>query len=128
MVLSNKKYFTLEEARQVLPIIKEELIRLQKLQREFQQKARMLTVLNREERFKLECNLDFLNIQAKLHIRNIAAQRVQLKDIDEGLIDFPAIIDGEEVLLCWKLGEKDIEYYHGVHEGFAGRKKINKTE
>ena len=47
-----------------------------------------------------------------------------VKDLDTGLIDFPTLLRGEEVYLCWKMGESDIEYWHGVHEGFAGRKPI----
>jgi hypothetical protein len=50
----------------------------------------------------------------------------QLKDLDTGLVDFPTIIDGEEVLLCWKYGEKSIRFYHGLTDGFAGRKPLKK--
>lgn len=48
-----------------------------------------------------------------------------VKDLDIGLIDFPTLFRGEEVLLCWKLGEPAIEFWHGVEEGFRGRKKID---
>jgi len=48
----------------------------------------------------------------------------QVKDLDRGLVDFPALRDGEEVLLCWQLGEAEIGYWHGVEEGFAGRKEL----
>lgn len=51
----------------------------------------------------------------------------QLKDLDTGLVDFPTIIDGEEVLLCWKYGEKSIRFYHGLSDGFAGRKPLKKS-
>jgi hypothetical protein len=51
----------------------------------------------------------------------------QLKDLDTGLVDFPTIIDGEEVLLCWKYGEKSIRFYHGLTDGFAGRKPLKKS-
>ena len=47
-----------------------------------------------------------------------------IKDLDVGLIDFPTLYRGEEVYLCWKLGEDGIEFWHGVSEGFRGRKKI----
>jgi hypothetical protein len=51
---------------------------------------------------------------------------VQVKDLDEGLIDFPALHPkrGETVLLCWRLGEDAVAYWHGVEEGFAGRKPL----
>ena len=48
-----------------------------------------------------------------------------IKDLDVGLLDFPAIIDNEDVYLCWKLGEDRIRFYHRQNEGFAGRKPID---
>jgi hypothetical protein len=57
-------------------------------------------------------------------IDEIAAQGAQVKDIDEGLIDFPALSGGETVLLCWRLGEDEIRYWHSVEDGFAGRREL----
>jgi hypothetical protein len=48
-----------------------------------------------------------------------------IKDLDVGLLDFPAIIDNQEVYLCWKLGEDRIRFYHRQDEGFAGRKPLD---
>jgi hypothetical protein len=48
-----------------------------------------------------------------------------VKDLDIGLIDFPTLFQGEEVYLCWKLGEAGIQFWHGVHEGFRGRRPID---
>jgi hypothetical protein len=56
----------------------------------------------------------------------ISALGAHPKDLDLGLVDFPAMIDGEEILLCWKYGEKSIGYYHGPSEGYAGRKPLPK--
>jgi hypothetical protein len=47
-----------------------------------------------------------------------------VKDVGEGLVDFPAKREGEDVLLCWKLGEDEIGHWHGLEEGFAGRKPL----
>jgi hypothetical protein len=51
---------------------------------------------------------------------------VQVKDLDSGLVDFPAQHPQEEdpVLLCWQLGEDEVSYWHGLEEGFAGRKPL----
>ena len=49
---------------------------------------------------------------------------VLVKDLDRGLVDFPALRDGEEVLLCWEVGEDEVAFWHGVDEGFAGRKLL----
>ena len=49
---------------------------------------------------------------------------VLVKDLDRGLVDFPALRRGEEVLLCWEVGEDEVAYWHSVDEGFAGRKPL----
>jgi hypothetical protein len=51
---------------------------------------------------------------------------VQVKDLDRGLVDFPARhpVDGATVLLCWELGEPDVAFWHGLEDGFAGRKPL----
>jgi hypothetical protein len=47
-----------------------------------------------------------------------------VKDLDAGLVDFPALRDGEEILLCWRLGEAEVGFWHGLDEGFSGRKPL----
>jgi hypothetical protein len=54
----------------------------------------------------------------------INAAGAEIKSLEEGLLDFPARRGDEVVLLCWKLGEEEIRYWHGVDEGFAGRKPL----
>ena len=49
---------------------------------------------------------------------------VVVKSIASGLLDFPAVRDGEGVLLCWRVGEPEVAYWHGLDEGFAGRKPL----
>jgi len=57
--------------------------------------------------------------------QNIERKGVLIKGIDEGLIDFPHVrSNGEEVYLCWKVGEVDILYWHRIPDGFAGRRSI----
>ena len=56
--------------------------------------------------------------------QQIAAAGAQIKSLEDGLLDFPSLRDGEDVLLCWKLGEDEIRYWHGADEGFAGRKPL----
>ena len=55
----------------------------------------------------------------------IHTQGAIVKDLDEGLVDFPAVRDGEEILLCWRLGEEEVAYWHGLEEGFAGRQPLD---
>jgi hypothetical protein len=47
-----------------------------------------------------------------------------VKDLDQGLVDFPARRQGEDVLLCWRVGEEEVGYWHGLEEGFSGRKPL----
>ena len=49
---------------------------------------------------------------------------VQVKDLDRGLVDFPCVHRGREILLCWELGEDEVAFWHGMDEGFAGRKPL----
>jgi hypothetical protein len=57
-------------------------------------------------------------------IDEIVEYGAEVKDIDEGLIDFPALSRGETVLLCWKLGEDEIRYWHSVEGGYAARREL----
>jgi len=60
----------------------------------------------------------------KAEVEYLADRGILLRDPDTGLIDFPAERNGEQVFLCWRLGEGDVAYYHGVHRGFSGRKPL----
>ena len=53
---------------------------------------------------------------------------VTVKDIDLGLLDFPALYDGREVELCWHVGEPEVAFWHEIGEGYAGRKPIDWSE
>ena len=57
-------------------------------------------------------------------MRRIAELGAVVKDPAQGLLDFPALRRGEEVLLCWRVGEPELAYWHGLDEGFAGRKPL----
>ena len=67
--------------------------------------------------------------QRESHAVTQAAEQLErlgvlVKDLDTGLVDFPALHEGEEVLLCWQVGEDEVAHWHGVDEGFAGRKPL----
>jgi hypothetical protein len=130
------KYFSLEEANQQLIFVDRELRILQTLKRQFQEKYLDLRrkkedykeiqqkVTDMDPFFTLETELEFLQIEAKTHMNSFEMKGIELKDIDIGLVDFPAIMDGNEVLLCWRQGEERITYYHSRQDGFSGRKSI----
>ena len=58
-------------------------------------------------------------------IERLTELGVEVKDIDVGLVDFPALREGEDVLLCWRAGEDAVEWWHGLDDGFAGRQPID---
>ena len=67
---------------------------------------------------------DFERLDNLLH--QVQATGALVKDMSSGLLDFPAIRNGQEVYLCWKVGEEKIEYWHEIEAGFAGRQSIEK--
>jgi hypothetical protein len=130
------KYFTIDEANLLLPFVDQELLTLQAIKRHFQEKYLDLRrkkqafngghplLTEKDPFFTLETELEFLQIEAKTHLNSIEMKGIELKDIDIGLVDFPSIIDGNEVLLCWRQGEERIGYYHSRKDGFSGRQSI----
>ena len=68
--------------------------------------------------------VDRLTAQIRQGIQEIQALGCVLKDLDMGLVDFPALRDGQEIYLCYRLGEERIAFWHGVDEGYAGRKPL----
>ena len=67
--------------------------------------------------------------EAFLMVRGILAELneagIVVRDVDRGLIDFPSLIDGEEVYLCWQLGEDEIGFWHDLESGFTGRQPLD---
>ncbi len=60
-------------------------------------------------------------------LSEIDATGVQVKDLEMGLLDFPCIVEGKTILLCWKMGEEKITHWHSTDEGYAGRKVIDES-
>ncbi|MBZ5570953.1 MAG: DUF2203 domain-containing protein [Acidobacteriia bacterium] len=132
-----ERTFTLDEAQVLLPVL-ESLLRaaidgkklieavdteLQELaHRVFLQGGLSVNIVHMARR-KAEREKSIQRVKDAL--AEIDATGVQVKDLDIGLLDFPCEVNGRTVLLCWKLGEKGITHWHGVSEGFAGRKPID---
>jgi hypothetical protein len=70
--------------------------------------------------------LDFIVEIIQEGLNQIEILGGQPKDLDLGLVDFPAVVDGQEVLLCWRYGEKSIRFYHGPEDGYSGRKPLRR--
>jgi len=82
-------------------------------------------VVNRERAAEDKARRDAAGQQLRSLLENFEQSGVLVKDLDKGLVDFPTLFRGEEVYLCWKLDEPSIQFWHGTHEGFAGRKAID---
>jgi hypothetical protein len=70
---------------------------------------------------------EFAALAAELQelVDGLLALGLQVKDVEAGLLDFPALRHGEEMLLCWRVGEPVVEWWHSYEEGFAGRRPID---
>jgi hypothetical protein len=135
--MEKPKTFTLEQAQALLPVLQLRLKSamdskkvIEQIKKEFQDlRYRILLsgglsidipawVARRAQRDK--------SIQEiKDALAEVHSIGVQVKDLDIGLLDFPCAVDDQIVLLCWKFGEDKIEYWHGLEEGFKGRKRID---
>jgi hypothetical protein len=131
----SERYFTPEEANALLPEIRplaEEMVGHRR--RLAGAEARQAVVLERISSNGGDLtpsDLAELAEEVERHatalarcLRDLSALGVQVKDLERGLVDFPALRDGEEVLLCWELGEDEVAYWHGVDDGFAGRQPL----
>lgn len=82
-------------------------------------------LVNTELTSKLREEREHLATIIREALEGIEATGCLVKDLDTGLLDFPARIGGEEVYLCWRLGEGRIRFYHRQDEGFSGRKPLD---
>ena len=85
-------------------------------------------IVSYEEAARLRFERDQFAESLKSAVDKIQATGCVIKDLDVGLLDFPAVIDNQEVYLCWRLGEERIRYWHRQDEGFAGRKPIDPAD
>ena len=80
--------------------------------------------LDKREAEELRAALERAHAEVAELIDEITSHGVQIKDPDRGLLDFPAVIDGQPALLCWLVGEQRIEFWHTLEGGFAGRRPL----
>ncbi|HZP56100.1 MAG TPA: DUF2203 domain-containing protein [Dehalococcoidia bacterium] len=127
--------FTLEQAEALLPQVREELLAMQALKAEIDGlRGELGAVVGRSsgnghvrdeaaveaKRRRAEALVDDLNGR----LARLNAWGVELKGLDEGLVDFPSERDGRVVYLCWRLGEERIAWWHEIDAGFAGRRPL----
>jgi len=131
------RYFTLAEARASLPVVgrsireavqaKAHYAEAEKLIQDLVQRILMRggMQVDTEAAGAWKSQLDSNGQALKTVMERIEQMGVLVKDLDVGLVDFPTLFRGEEVYLCWRMDEDAIDYWHGVEEGFRGRRPID---
>ncbi|MGA3026142.1 MAG: DUF2203 domain-containing protein [Bryobacteraceae bacterium] len=131
------RLFTFETAVKLLPRVREALRQAIDLHNDYQKADQELS--SAQQRITmlggaLVDSRELLNVRARREasvtllrqtIESIQDLGCLIKDLDTGLVDFPTLYRGQEVCLCWKLGEAEIAWWHETEEGFAGRKPID---
>lgn len=133
----SSRTFTLDEAQDLLPVL-ESLLRtsidgkklIESVDAELQEMAHRVFLnggmsLNVVHLARRKAEREKAIQRVRDAMAEIDAIGVQVKDLEIGLLDFPCEVDGQVVLLCWKLGETAITHWHGASEGFAGRKPVD---
>ena len=131
------KTFTLGEAQTLLPVVEALLRRAQAAGLRADELEAEMQRLNNRIFLSGGMHVDVATAARRRAEREKAVQEakdslgeieeigVQVKDLEQGLLDFPSVMDGKTVLLCWKLGEKEIAYWHSPEDGFGGRKPLD---
>ena len=131
MAYQFQKHYSRDEARALLPEVRRWLKRLVELRGELKKQDERLTALMTPGR---DLGGEVVNawIRAMADIREVLLEfhkrEIQVKDLERGLIDFPAIIGGKEAFLCWEQEEEDIEFWHNLESGYAGRERLTGLE
>ena len=132
------RFFNIQQAEGLLPEVESSIRDAIALKAEYHEAEEAWQNLSRKVMLMGGVQLDHSHLaeqkkhrEALLQQLRDAIEKIQefgclIKDLDIGLVDFPTLFRGEEVYLCWKLGESGIAFWHGVSEGFRGRKAIDR--
>ncbi len=122
-----RKHYTREEARALLPEIRLWLKRISNLRETLEKyEQRVSALMSGGNDVGGETVNSWIRTLAEIREALCEFQKrdIMVKDLDRGLIDFPAIIGGKEVFLCWEQDEEDIEFWHDLDTGYAGREPL----
>ena len=134
--MEQERRFTLEEAQQLLDSelrgLAERMVEERAKSRDLEARWRKLVIaigsnggnMERPEVRDLQAAVQASHAELEEIVGKFTAQGVQVKDMDRGLIDFPAWVDDQDALLCWHVGEERIAFWHSPEDGFAGRKPL----
>ncbi|MGP8201725.1 MAG: DUF2203 domain-containing protein [Limisphaerales bacterium] len=120
-------HYTLEEARALLPTVRrwlDELGRQQERLKTLDKRVGQLLCSGDDAGGPSVNQLARTLAECKAVLQRFRAREIQLKDLNRGLLDFPSWRDGREIFLCWEKEEDDIEYWHDLESGYAGRERL----
>jgi hypothetical protein len=127
MTLHFSKHYTLEEARALLPRVRQwfdELDRHQERLKTLDKRVGGLIAYGDDAGGASVNQLARTLSECKVVLQHFRSRQIQIKDLSRGLIDFPSLRDGREIFLCWERDEDDIEYWHELESGYAGRERL----
>ena len=130
-----RKIFTPAEANATLPLVRAIVADLVDLSRELTERRQRLSLLMgdktsdsrdpyHEELVQVEKDMQTDTLRLHEYIAELRALGVEPKSGEEGLVDFPALLNGRKVYLCWKLGEARVLYWHELEAGYVGRQPV----
>ncbi len=123
-----KKHFTLEEANKLVPEFSqyfEQIFRLHEILKP-ERREKELVTQSLSKNGGWSKSADYLENSFKVSkiLDKILATGAVVKDLQRGLIDFPHLSEGKEIFLCWKMGEKEIKFWHDLESGYSGRQPL----
>jgi hypothetical protein len=133
---AKKRYFSVEEANKALPLVRAivgDIVRQWQTVTELRGRLSMLLQPDRkrrpgdpyeEELAQSRAEMEAEEEKLRAYAEELERLGVELKGPDNGLCDFPSLMDGREVYLCWRLGEPSVEHWHELQAGFAGRQPL----
>jgi len=122
-----KRHYTREEARALLPQVRQWLSKVSESRHrlgEYDQRLGSLLAGGNDVGGETANRWAETLADVKQALHEFQKREIQIKDLDRGLIDFPAIIGDKEVFLCWEQDEEDIEFWHDLESGYAGRERL----
>ena len=127
MAYQFQKHYTREEVRALLPRVRLWLKRMSQLRADLEKfEGRLSGLMSPGCDLGGELVTAWVKTLANLEEVLLEFQRreIQVKDLDRGLLDFPAVIGEKEVFLCWEQDEEDVEFWHDLDAGYAGRERL----
>jgi hypothetical protein len=117
-------FYTLDRANDRIPELSDMLTLLRTQRDELRELKATFDVAGGDDQRRFRLRMQGLVDQMQAAVARIDGWGITLRDIDSGLIDFPALVSGRQVWLCWQLGEGPVEWWHELDDGFSGRRPL----